>query len=248
MSKIFSISQHEIIHQIKLSCQIPTVLESIISRKIIAATAQEMGIRVEPSELQQTADQIRLANRLQKAENTWHWLQKHHLSLDDFEEIAQSNLLASKLAQSLFANRVEPFFAEHRLDYMKVALYEVILKNEDLALELFYALKEQEISFQAVAEQYIQEPELRRMGGYRGIVPRASLPPELSAAIFAATPPQLLKPIATDRGIYLIKVEELIEPQLDQDIYSHILSELFTDWLKQQTAQVEVAVLLDTSP
>ncbi|MBF2000775.1 MAG: hypothetical protein IGS38_08675 [Synechococcales cyanobacterium M58_A2018_015] len=91
MSKIFSVSQNEIIHQVKLSCQIPAVLESIISRKIIAATAQEMGIRVEPSELQHAAEQIRLANRLQKAEHTWHWLQKHHLSLDDFEELVQAN-------------------------------------------------------------------------------------------------------------------------------------------------------------
>jgi parvulin-like peptidyl-prolyl isomerase len=248
MTKAFSISQAEIIEQVKLSCQIPTVLESIIFRKIIASAAQEMGIRVETSDLQQAADQIRWVNRLQKAENTWNWLQTHHLSLDDFEVLAQANLLAAKLAQALFGERVAPFFAEHRLDYMQIALYEIILADEDLAIELFYAIEEQEISFREVAEQYIPEPELRRTGGYRGVVSRTSLAPELSAAIFSVTPPQLLKPIATSKGIHLIKVEEFIEPQLDQELHSKIMSDLFTDWLKQQATQIEVAVLLAHIP
>jgi parvulin-like peptidyl-prolyl isomerase len=242
MTKIFSVSQDEIIEQVKLACQIPAVLEEIVSRKIIAATAQELGIKIEVSELQQSADQIRLANQLQKAEHTWLWLQRHHLSLDDLEALAQASLLASKLAHALFSDRVEPFFAEHRLDYMQVALYEVILDNEDLAIELFYALQQREISFPELADHYIQEPELRRRGGYRGVLSRASLAPELSAAVFVATPPQLLKPIATAQGVHLIKVEEFIVPQLDQNTHAKILSELFTTWLKQQVSQVEVAV------
>jgi hypothetical protein len=77
MLKTFSISQAEIIHQIKLSCQVPTLIEGIIARKIIASTAQELGIKVETEELQQAADRIRLLNRLEKSEDTWSWLQKH---------------------------------------------------------------------------------------------------------------------------------------------------------------------------
>jgi parvulin-like peptidyl-prolyl isomerase len=130
---------------------------------------------------------------------------------------------------------------------MQVALYEVVLENENLAIELFYAVEEQEISFREVAEQYIQELELRRMGGYRGVLSRTSLTPEISAAVFAVTSPQLLKPIVTSRGTHLIKVEEFIEPQLDQEVYSQIMSKLFTAWLKQQAAQLEVAILMESN-
>jgi hypothetical protein len=52
MSKVLTVSREEILHQIKLSCQIPSVIEGIATRKILANTAQELGIKVEPEELQ----------------------------------------------------------------------------------------------------------------------------------------------------------------------------------------------------
>lgn len=78
-------------------------------------------------------------------------------------------------------------------------IYEAVLDDEDLALELFYAIQEGEINFQEVARQYIQDTELRRCRGYRGIRYRKDLKPEIAAAIFAATPPQILKPIVTQK-------------------------------------------------
>jgi hypothetical protein len=59
-SKVLTVSREEILHQIKLSCQIPFVIEGIATRKILASTAAEVGIKVEPEELQQAADNIRL--------------------------------------------------------------------------------------------------------------------------------------------------------------------------------------------
>ena len=73
----FNISQKEIIEQLKLSCQVPSVLESIATRKIILNQAKEAGIKVENEELQQAADALRATNRLAKAEDTWNWLQKN---------------------------------------------------------------------------------------------------------------------------------------------------------------------------
>lgn len=96
------------------------------------------------------------------------------------------------------------------------------------------------MSFYDVAHQYIQDKELRRKCGYRGIVNRKDLKPEISAAVFAAEPPQLLKPIVTSLGIYLIFVEEIIQPQLDRRRQLAILAELFGTWLKQQRESIEV--------
>lgn len=44
MSEVITISSDEVIHQIKLSCQISSVIRSIVGRKIIANTASEQGI------------------------------------------------------------------------------------------------------------------------------------------------------------------------------------------------------------
>ena len=157
------------------------------------------------------------------------------------------NVLSGKLAQHLFADKVEPFFVEHQLDYAGVVMYEVVLDDEDLAMELFYGIQEGEMSFYDVAHQYIQDTELRRKGGYQGIVRRKELKPEISAAVFAAAPPQVLKPIVSAKGLHLIVVEEIIQPQLDDKLRYQIISDLFISWLKQQIGEVEFVTNFDSS-
>lgn len=242
MLKTFSISQAEILHQIKLSSLIPTLVEGIVTRKIIARAAREQGIEVEPVELQQAADSFRLTNGLQSVEQTWLWLQKNGLSLDEFEELIHSSILSSKLAQHLFAEQIEPFFIDRQLDYSQVVMYEIVLEDEDFALELFYAIAEGEMSFSEAAHQYIQDTELRRSGGYRGILYRSNIKPEIAVAVFSATPPQLLKPIVTSGGIHLIMVEEFIQPQLNEQLRYKILWNLFSQWLKLKLQEFEVKI------
>jgi parvulin-like peptidyl-prolyl isomerase len=243
MSQVLHISSDEILHQIKLSCQIPSVIQAIMVRHIIRYVAQQQGIKVEPEELQLAADEFRFNNNLKSAEYTWSWLQKHHLSLDNLEELVEITVISSKLAQHLFADKVESFFIEHQLDYVKAGVYEVILEDIDIAMELFYAIEAQEISFYEVARQYIQDIDLQRRAGYRGLLGRMDLKPNIASVVFAATPPEIIKPIMTAQGIHLILVEELIQPKLGENLSYEILSNLFSTWLNEQVQKFEVSVI-----
>ncbi|MDF5713033.1 MAG: peptidylprolyl isomerase [Rhizonema sp. NSF051] len=247
MSQTITITNEDILEQVKLSCKTPEIVEQIVARKIIANATAKMGIEVETEELQKAADKLRLANKLNNADDTWAWLEKHSLSLEEFEKIVDNAVISGKLAAHLFADKVEPYFFQNQLDYTNVVMYEVILDDEDLAIELFYAIQEDEMSFYDVAHKYIQDTELRRKGGYRGIVRRKDLKPEISAVVFAAKPPQVLKPIVTSSGVYLIFAEEIIQPQLDKQQRQQILSELLGEWLKQQVEQVELEIALNKS-
>jgi len=246
MSQVVKITNENILEQIKLSCKIPDIIEEIVNRQIMENTSQAVGIKVEVAELQKAADQMRLANQLNSADDTWVWLEKHGLSLEEFEKILYNSVIAGKLAAHLFTDKVEQHFFKHQLDYAGVVLYEVILDDEDLALELFYAIQEGEMSFHDVAHKYIQDQELRRSGGYRGILRRKDLKAEISAAVFAAKPPQVLKPIVNSQGFYLIFVEEIIQPQLDNKLHIKIIFELFSEWIKQQREQVEASLTLSS--
>ncbi|KAF3888923.1 MULTISPECIES: peptidylprolyl isomerase [Nostocales] len=240
MLSCLNISLNDILFQLKVSYQMPGLIEAIAARKIIMNSAREAGIQVDITSLQQAADSLRLANNLLKAEDTWAWLQKHHLTLEEFEQLAETNLLSAQLANHLFADKVEPFFYEHQLDYLAAVTYEVVLDDEDVACELFYALIEREISFQEVARKYIKNPELRRAGGYRGVRYRTNFPAEIAALVFAANPPQLLKPIVTSQGVHLLSVEEIIQPELNQQLHFKIMTDLFSAWLKEQIAEIEI--------
>ncbi|MEH2411795.1 peptidylprolyl isomerase [Nostoc sp.] len=245
MYQTITITNEDILEEVKLSCKIPEIIEEIVTRKVIENAVAEADIKVDTEELQKAADQLRLINELHSANDTWDWLEKHGLSLDDFEKVNYKNLISSKLFRHLFADKVEPYFFQHQLDYAGVVLYEVILNDEDLAIELFYGIQEGEISFHDVAHKYIQDIELRRKGGYRGIVYRQNLKPEISRAVFAAKPPQLLKPIVSSMGVHLILVEEIIQPELDNVLYQKIASNLFSEWLKKEIAKVDVVKQLE---
>jgi parvulin-like peptidyl-prolyl isomerase len=236
----FHITNEDILTQIKLACRIPQITKEILRYKVIEDAATEAGIKIKIPELQKAANKFRVSKQLLTAKDTWKWLEKHSLSLEDFEKVVYKSLISAKLAAHLFADKIEPYFYEHKLDYASVAIYEVIFDDEDLALELFYTIQEDEMSFSDVAHKYIQDTELRRKGGYRGILRRQDLKPEISAAVFAAKPPQLLKPIVTSKGVHLIFVEEIIQAQLDNKLRNSIGSYLFNEWLKQEVAKFEI--------
>ncbi|MEJ6486764.1 peptidylprolyl isomerase [Nostoc punctiforme UO1] len=245
MSQAINITSEDILYQVKLSCKIPQIIEQIITRKIIYNAASEAGIKIETEEIQKAADQMRLMNKLFNAEDTWKWLEKYNLSLDEFEEIVYTNLLSGKLAAHFCVDKVEGYFYEHQLDYVGVAIYEVMLDDEDLIWELFYAIKAGETSFFDVAHKYIHDVELQRRCGYLGVVRRQDLNAEVSAAVFAAKPPQLLQPIVTAKGVHLIFIEEIIQPQLDGKVYQEIVANLYYQWLKVQTNKAEFNIQLD---
>ena len=240
MSQPMIITNEDILQQVKLSCKIPEIVEQIVSRKIITSAVTEADIKVETEELQKAADQIRSYNQLHSADDTWAWLEKHGLSLDDYEKMVYNNLISGKLVAHLFADKVEPYFFENQLNYTGAVMYEVLLDDEDLAIELFYAIKEGEMSFYDVAHKYIQDRELSRKCGYLGMVQRKDLKPEISAPVFAAKSPQLLKPIITSKGVHLILVEEIIQPELNNVLRLQIMSDLFDAWIKEQVEEVEV--------
>jgi parvulin-like peptidyl-prolyl isomerase len=245
-ANITKIGSQELLDQAKIAGKIPELVHGVIRQKTIERHAQQAGIVPTPEELQAAADRFRVMNKLESAEATWQWLQTHHLSVDDFEKLIAQNLIAEQLAQHLFGSQVEQFFHQNLLDYTGATIYEVVLEDREVAMEIFYSLQEGDLNFAEVAYQYIPDPELRRRGGYLGTVGRKQMRPEISAAVFGAKAPQLIKPIVTAVGIHLIYVEEIVEPQLTADLRQRIVGDMFNHWLQQQiaalTSQVKVTI------
>ncbi len=245
MSERLIISTSDIIHRLKLSCQIVDIVEVLASQKIITEAARNAGIDVKEAELQEEGDKLRLEKKLTTAKDTWDWLDKNYLSVKDFEELVYNNLISQKLAHHLFSAQVEKFFYDNRIDYDAAVTYEVIFEHRDLAYELFYALEEGEITFPEVARLYIQDVELRRAYGYQGVRYRKDFRPEIAAAVFASSPLSILKPITTPKGVYLIWVEEILQPELDDELREKIISQLFENWLKKEVKFVDIAIQID---
>ncbi len=242
MSSI-TITKNDILQHIKCSYRIPEIAEEVAKIKIIVSKAEELQIKINQEDLQKTADIVRIVNGVKTAKDTWLWLEKHGLSLDDFEESISANLICSQLANHLFEKKIEKHFVENTLNYYGAVIREVIFEDENLAMEYFFSIKEKEISFFEVAYNHIEDINLKRTCGFRGILNRKQLKPEISPFVFSSTPPCLLNPIKTNLGFHLVFVEEIIKPILDEELKASIISELFTDWLGNELNKADILPL-----
>lgn len=247
MSIDTNIATADILEQLKISRKIPEIIEQILTRRIVASEADKMGIKIEVAELQEAADLFRAKNRLNSVKITEKWLSIHQLSLDEFENIIHLELSNDKLKQVVLADKVEQYFYQHQLDFDRVVISEVILANKELATELYYAIREGEISFHDVATKYITDPELKRIGGYLGEIKRKDINAGLRSIFSVTTYPQVIKPIATDRGFHLIWLEEKIEATLEPDLYTEIQSQLFAEFLREKAISLVSSMNLENN-
>lgn len=231
----------DMLEQIKLSGKISELTEQIMVKRIIQDEAEKAEIRLEVSELQAAADDFRARNGLTSAQSTQMWLSMNQLSLDEFENIIRWELLGHKLQEVVLADQVEKYFYQHQLEFDRVALSEVILEDKELAMELYYAVREGELKFQDIASQYIQDVDLRRKGGYLGEKRRKDLNPEMFAVFSVANPPQIIKPIASAHGFRLLWVEEIIKAELNEKIYQEIKDQLFVEYLRSKSNEYSQA-------
>jgi parvulin-like peptidyl-prolyl isomerase len=238
MSIDLNITTEDILEQLKISRKIPEIIEQIFTRRIVQSEAQAIGIKVEIPELQDAADLFRANNRLISAKITQQWLEINQLSLDEFEAIVHLELLSDKLKNKVLVDKVEQHFYQHQLDFDRVAMYEVILDDKELATELYYSIREGEIKFSDVAAKYIKDPELKRKGGYLGQIGRKDLSHGLRSIFSVTSYPQVIKPIATAKGFHLIWVEEIIKATLDEATYQEIQSQLFTEFLSEKIMNI----------
>lgn len=224
----------EIVDFLKRNIQLKEVYEKILHQKIINQAAQERGITVTPAEIQAEADRQRYEKRLEKAAETIAWLKDQMIAPEDWEAGIRDRILAKKLAEHLFAKDVEKLFAENRLAFDQVLLYQIILNDGKLAQELFYQLEEREISFYEAAYLYDADEKRRHQCGYEGKRDRWSLKPDIAAAVFGAPIGEVIGPIETEHGFHLLRVEELIPAQLTPEKYQELLDGMFQQWLASE--------------
>jgi parvulin-like peptidyl-prolyl isomerase len=226
-----SISPEEILFFLKKNLQFREVCRQVLSQRIIDHAASARELRVNPEELQAEADRLRRDLQLEKAADTVTWLTEQMITVEEWESGIRDRLLTQKLQESLFGQEVEGFFAQNRLDYEQILLYQIIVPYEKLAQEIFYQIEEREISFYEAAHLYDVDERRRYQCGYEGKLYRWTLKPEMAAVIFAAEPGQLIQPIQDDQGFHLMIVEEFIPATLTESTRQEIQQRMFQDWL-----------------
>ena len=226
-----AITLEEIASFLKKDLRLKEVYQRILHRQIIEKVAAERRLTVTEAEIQAEGDNFRFQKRLEKAADTLGWLADQMISVEEWEEGIRDRLLAQKLSDALFAKEVEKFFAQNRLDFDQISLYQIVVPYERVAKELYYQIEEQEISFYEAAHLYDLDDRRRQNCGYEGKIYRSSLKPEVAAAIFSAKLGKIVGPLKTEQGYHLFLVEDFIRAELTKEVQREIKEKMFQQWL-----------------
>jgi len=222
----------EISEFLKKTTRYKDIYQKVLYQKIINKAAYERGLIVSSEEIQAEAEQVRREKQLEKAADTLAWLEEEMITPDEWEAGICDHLLSHKLAEYIFHKDVGKLYAQNRLDFEQVLLYQIIVPYERVAQELFYQIEEQELSFYEAAHLYDVDERRRHQCGFEGKLYRWSLNPDIATIIFRAQPKEIVGPLQTENGYHLFMVEEFIPAELTPKRYQELLDDMFKEWLE----------------
>jgi parvulin-like peptidyl-prolyl isomerase len=207
---------------------VPLLREAAVE-EFLLQQARQAGLSVSTEELQCAADAARRRQGLASAEQTQAWLQRQRLSVVEFEDALERDLLIEKLKDHLSRERIAGHFAANSSGYTLARLRLIVVPSEDQARELLSQLREEDHDFSELARQHSQHPSC----GQGGLIHarRRQLAPVLAEAVFAAKQGNIVGPLAMADGFVLALVESLTPAALDAQTTSLIRQELFDAWL-----------------
>lgn len=224
-------------------------IQSATDAALIRQAAADQSIEVSDEELQQAANDFRIAHDLHNAQSTKDWLHAKRLTFADWEQMLEDDTLARKMRDRVTEGKIEQHFAENRLSFDAAIVSQIVVAGEDIARELRLQITEEGADFHKLAREHSTDPATKAAGGYFGAMRRTNLDAQAEAALFgAARETKITNPVKTDEGWRLFKIESLQPATLDDDTREAIKSQLFEEWLAERRRKARIHVpLLETA-
>jgi len=173
--------------------------DRLINDSLVREVLEEESEPLADAELQTAMDAFRRARGLLTADAVQAWLNRHHISHSELEELVTVEASVARLRSRVASGKLEPWLAEHghELDIARVARVEFTTEAGPRALDAD--------GFLAAAEQAFAEGTARP-GEVFATLRRGELDRETADQVFGAAPGTVVGPFPTEHGHLLIKV------------------------------------------
>ena len=215
------------------------LLTTFLKRRLLEGLVEEAE-DAEPN----ANDLAALAKRLgyQKETDLECWRETYGISLDNLQKLAAFPRRLSKATEAVWGEAVPSQFLEQRPDLDQVVLSLVRFTDPDLAQELYFQLKEGELSFGELVESHASGPDQLRRGLLGPILLRR-LHPLLAKVVERYPEKALIPPIDLDGTVHLIRVEEILRAELNDSLRQQLLVEQRNRWLAEQMRRLQLRIL-----
>jgi parvulin-like peptidyl-prolyl isomerase len=243
-----AISLRALVQRARAHDQIKFV-EDAITIALVREAARQLEIVVTKTEAQQAANEFREKHNLVKAEDAIRWLTERGLTVIDWQNALEEDVLVAKFKKIRFGPKVASYFAEHKLSFDCATIGRIVVATEGLGSELMLQLREEGAVFEDLARQYSTDRKTKEHGGYVGRVTRKGLGPVASAAVFGAKAGSFEGPFKVGKEFQVLRVIELHPAILDEGTRRIVEDRMFEDWLSEAREKATVEIpLFDAAP
>jgi len=170
------------------------------------------------------------------------WLERKRLTFDDLRVFATKAERVRRWQRRRYGEEAEIRFLERKLELDRVVYSLLRVAEQELAEELYHRIKQGEADFAQLAGPYSQGQE-KTTRGQIGPVPLAAGHPELASRLRISRPGQLWPPFPVADVWVVMRFEELLPAQLNEEMRSRMIEELFQVWFRER-----VQLLMDGEP
>jgi parvulin-like peptidyl-prolyl isomerase len=165
------------------------------------------------------------------------WLQRYGMTQKHLESLATRSLRVEKFQQKTWGHKLESYFLQRKGQLDKVIYSLLRVKDQGLANELYFRIKEGEQTFAELAFKYSEGPEAQT-GGLMSPVELGTLHPQLAQLLRISQPGEVWTPLPFGEWQVIIRLEKLIPAQLDEAMRQRLLQENFQAWFQEQLGQL----------
>lgn len=165
------------------------------------------------------------------------WLSRYSLNHEQLKLLATRKLRIEKFKQVRWGNKIESYFLQRKRNLDKVIYSLIQTKNQNIAGEIYFRIKEGEQTWAELASQYSIGNEAQT-GGLIGPIEFGNLARNFALLLYTSQVGVVQAPIPIGENWVILRVEKFIAASLDNFMRQRLLNELFDSWLNEQCLQL----------
>lgn len=180
------------------------------------------------------------------------WCQQRNMTPEYFSAVVLRELRIEKLKDILFADKVESEFLRNKLDFDQVEYSLIQLTDLLLAQELYFHLRDDDVDFGRLAQQYSLGSE-RETGGWIGPVSLSSIPSDIAMLFRSGKQGVVYGPVPIGERFWIVRLEYLATARLTDATRAGLMSRMYDQWLQTQVKTIvatpgAIAMQADAGP
>lgn len=228
------LTNNDVIIHLKATGRYKEAIQELIKVKAYENFAKENNIEVGDDELQEFVNETRKNMRLFVQADIQKYLGNLGITTDQWIDSLELDLLKNKIKDTVLTEeKLDQYFKENKLQFVKVELYKIPVETKGAAEEVIMEARDDHDNFSSIAMKVSIDNSLKASGGYLGPVARGALPVEIESKAFTSSEGDIIGPFKEGEIYTVYKIGSIIQPEYTDDFKNNLKNKLFDMWSGQ---------------